>query len=57
MIEINITCEQCGKTHTVKRTNEIPNDVVSLGCNWCQLCDAFEDYEEYQYKFEMKNDE
>lgn len=57
MAEINITCEQCGVTSTVKRTDEIPDDVVSLGCNWCPLCDAYEDYYEWQYKFKMEENE
>lgn len=57
MAEINITCEQCGVTSTVKRTDEIPDDVVSLGCNWCPLCDAYEDYHEWQYKFKMEENE
>lgn len=49
MPRINITCENCGKTHDVKRTSEIPDWVISMGCNWCpdKDCHASEDYEEW----------
>lgn len=49
MITINITCEGCDKTHKVRRTPEIPDHVVSMGCNWCPVCEdkAEEHYEEW----------
>ena len=36
-------------THEVGRTSEIPNHVISMGCNWCPSCedDADEYYEEW----------
>ena len=48
---ISIYCTQCKEDHLVSRTEEIPEEVVSLKCNWCPGCDAFEDYnEEYVYE-------
>ncbi len=55
MNTIKITCETCGKIHEVRRTNEIPNNVISLGCNWCPDCESKADayYEEwYNYQDE-----
>jgi hypothetical protein len=46
MTTINITCN-CGKTHEVRRTDEIPSWVISMGCNWCPDCHPQEDYEEW----------
>lgn len=47
---INIKCEGCGKVHEVARTSEIPDHVVSMGCNWCPDCeDTAEDYYEEWY--------
>jgi len=47
-MKINITCDHCNSTHLVSRTNEIPNNVVALACNWCPNCeDEIDcDYEE-----------
>ena len=50
MNTIKITCEGCGKVHEVRRTNEIPDNVISMGCNWCPDCSAKEDYMEW-YNF------
>lgn len=48
--EINITCDHCSKTHSVRRTPEIPNHVVSMGCNWCPNCEGeVDDYYEEWY--------
>lgn len=44
---MNITCEGCKKVHKVKRTPEIPKDVVSMGCNWCPDCIANDYYDEW----------
>jgi hypothetical protein len=50
MATIKITCETCHKTHEVTKTNEIPEHVVSMGCNWCPECeDRAEDYYEEWY--------
>lgn len=47
---INLTCETCGRVHEVTRTSEIPDWVISMGCNWCPLCeDRAEDYWEEWY--------
>lgn len=49
MNKINIACENCGMVHEVRRTNEIPDWVISMGCNWCpnKDCHPQEDYEEW----------
>ncbi len=44
---INIFCHQCKKVHSVRRTNELPERVESLNCNWCPSCEAYEDYFEW----------
>ena len=46
---MNITCDTCHKTHSVRRTSEIPEHVISMGCNWCPECEdrAKEYYEEW----------
>lgn len=50
MATIKITCDTCHKTHEVTRTNEIPEHVVSMGCNWCPSCeDKAQDYYEEWY--------
>jgi hypothetical protein len=46
-MQINITCDNCGTVHSVKRTPEIPDWVISMGCNWCPNCEATEYYEEW----------
>lgn len=52
MYRINITCDACGIVHDVRRTPEIPDNVVSLGCNWCPACeDRAEDYYEEWYNY------
>lgn len=53
MPNINITCDICKKTHSVRRTDEIPEEVTEIFCNWCPECeDKAEDYytERYGYK-------
>lgn len=48
--KINITCDTCHTTHSVDRTKEIPKNIISMGCNWCPLCeDRAEDYYEEWY--------
>lgn len=37
---MNLTCEGCGKVHDLPRTPEIPKHVVSMGCNWCPVCEG-----------------
>lgn len=53
MSKIDITCDTCGDTYQVHRTDEIPDDVTKLMCNWCPICDdngkADCDYEERYY--------
>jgi len=52
MSRINCKCNGCGKVHEVSRTEDIPEDVTSLICNWCPTCqDTARDYykEEYRY--------
>ncbi len=51
MTKINITCDTCKKTFVVGRTNEMPDEVTELFCNWCPSCDSDEDYEE-RYSYE-----
>lgn len=49
MDTIQIYCQNCYKAHDVDRTEEIPDDVVALKCNWCPSCmdDAPAPYEEW----------
>ena len=56
MTKINITCETCSVTHSVNRTNEIPKDVPSRGCNWCPSCEekAQDYYDEWYNRRESK---
>lgn len=54
MTPIKITCETCGKTHDVARTPEIPNNVISMGCNWCPECE--DKAEDYYHEWYNKND-
>lgn len=52
MAKIKIKCNGCQREHDTQRTNEIPEDVTSLVCNWCPACeDTATDYymEEYRY--------
>lgn len=52
MARIKIFCKTCNKDYQVYRTEEIPEDVTSLVCNWCPTCEdsAREEYlEEYRY--------
>lgn len=52
MIEIKINCEGCGRVHNVYRTPEIPDNVISLGCNWCPVCeDTAEDHYKEWYNY------
>lgn len=49
---INITCDICKQTHSVVRTNEIPEEVTELFCNWCQNCeDKAQDYYDERYGY------
>jgi len=53
MSKINVKCEGCGKIHNLNRTEEIPEDVVSLICNWCIECeDMAKDYYAERYCYE-----
>ena len=53
IMKIDITCDTCGDTYQVTRTDEIPEDCTKLMCNWCPICDdngkADCDYEERYY--------
>lgn len=52
MTKINITCDICKKTHVVGRTNEIPDEVTELFCNWCPECtDELDDYYDERYGY------
>ena len=55
MERINITCDKCKDTYSVRRTDEIPHEVTALMCNWCPICDdkglADCDYEERYYYY------
>jgi len=57
MNKILIYCIGCKKSYNVNRENEIPNNVISLECNWCPSCEdsAEDDYEE-KYIYEPKED-
>lgn len=50
--KIKIHCQGCQDDFQTQRTEEIPDDVTSLICNWCPRCeDTAKDYykEEYRY--------
>jgi len=48
--QIKLLCKCCGKVHTLPRTNEIPEGVNTLACNWCIECDGkVQDYYEEWY--------
>ncbi len=51
METIQITCKGCNTTHTVERTEEIPVEATSMGCNWCPDCEdePEENYNEWYY--------
>lgn len=38
MNNLKIKCQNCGTVHDVTRTADIPENVVSMGCNWCPNC-------------------
>lgn len=53
MKTIKIICDKCNKTFEVERTSEIPDDVISLGCNWCPACEVTaDDYYDEWYNYE-----
>lgn len=42
--KIKIYCD-CGKSFDVNRDKESPKNAISMGCNWCPVCeDTAEDY-------------
>lgn len=52
MKTIKIICEHCNQVFEVRCTSEIPNDVKSLGCNWCPACeDEADEYYHEWYNF------
>lgn len=41
-IEMNCSC---GKIHEVRKDDKVPENAISMGCNWCPDCeDKAEDY-------------
>ena len=36
---IDMTCQTCKTVHEVKKTDEIPDDVIRMTCNWCPQCE------------------
>lgn len=57
-LQIKITCD-CGMIHEVERTSEIPDNVISMGCNWCPVCmdSADAPYEEWYNEDDGENGE
>ena len=57
MAIIGITCETCNTIHTVKKTKEIPSNVIAMKCNWCPLCEDKADdyYQEWYSEFDTKD--
>lgn len=44
-LRIKLHCKCCGKVHDLPRTEEIPEEVGSLQCNFCIECeDKMDDY-------------
>lgn len=52
LIPFKIHCRNCGAKHPIYKTDEIPNDIIRLECNWCPNCEGSIDelYEEFQIK-------
>ena len=49
---IIIHCQGCNKSHNVRRTDEIPSNVISMSCNWCPDCeDKAEDWYQEWYNY------
>lgn len=45
MERIKLTCETCHTTHDLEKTEEIPEHVIFMRCNWCPCCeDQADDY-------------
>lgn len=44
-LRIKLLCKCCGQVHDLPRTNEIPDEVTALACNFCIECeDKMDDY-------------
>lgn len=44
-LSIKLLCQCCNKVHDLPRTNEIPEEVTALACNFCIECeDKMTDY-------------
>jgi len=46
MATIKIYCN-CGAKSTVNRDIKAPDNAISMGCNWCPVCDSENDYTEW----------
>ena len=46
-LRINIKCECCGKVFEVPRTEEIPDNIEALACNFCFECDMNDKMTDY----------
>lgn len=51
--KIDITCKNCGDTYSVDRTDEIPENVKKLLCNFCPICPEDDYYEEDYVYYEL----
>ena len=57
MNTIKMNCD-CGKVHEVQRDSDAPKNAVSMGCNWCPICeDTAEDYYNEWYNLIDNNDD
>lgn len=46
---IKMLCKGCGKVHDLPRTDEIPDHILVMACNFCPSCEDNPDdcYEEW----------
>lgn len=57
MAKIKLTCDGCGLVHTVERTPEIPDNVISMGCNFCPFGDCEDKANDYYDEWYNESDD
>ena len=55
MKTIQLTCQKCKTKHSLKKTNEIPDNIFFLKCNWCPNCEDRADDYYYEWWDEDEN--
>ncbi len=56
-IKIKCTNNKCNAEHEVPRTNEIPEECVSMKCNWCPKCESEKSGDYYEEEYLDENGE